>query len=197
MTKKETKEKRFKDIIQAAVDEFLEKGYEDASMEAIAQRAGLSKGGLYHHFQNKNEIFMNANRKLNEPVSKMMEKTTKMPSPAAGLIWFIKNYLRHWREHDREVVFYSLAMTKMLESSSLWKMYKKFYQDYWIFLESLFERGIESGEFIPHPVKENALMLMSALDGILIHLVINDELDLDEVVSLFEERFIAAYRNKK
>ena len=166
-------------------------------MEAIAQRAGLSKGGLYHHFQNKNEIFLYANVKLNEPISEMMKKAAEMPSPLEGLIWYMKNYLDYWRVHTREVVFYSLAMTKMLETTSLWEMYKNFYKKHLSFIADLFEKGIDSGEFIPHSAQENALMLMAALDGILFYVVINRELDLDEVVALFENRFIRAYETEK
>jgi len=42
MTKKESKEKRIKDIIYAAVDEFLESGYERTSMETRFQDDGAS-----------------------------------------------------------------------------------------------------------------------------------------------------------
>ena len=56
MTQNLSKDQRISSILDAAIEEFLEKGYERASMEAIAKRAGLSKGGLYHHFINKDEV---------------------------------------------------------------------------------------------------------------------------------------------
>ncbi|MBP2653945.1 MAG: transcriptional regulator TetR family, partial [Firmicutes bacterium] len=55
---KEPKEKRISDILDSAITEFLENGYEKTSMEAIARRAKLTKGGLYHHFSSKDEILL-------------------------------------------------------------------------------------------------------------------------------------------
>ena len=72
MAIKKPKQERIGEIIQAAVDEFLENGYDGTSMESIARRAGVSKGGLYHHFSSKDEILLQANRKLNEPVYMIM-----------------------------------------------------------------------------------------------------------------------------
>lgn len=44
-------------IIECAKAEFLEKGYADASMRSIAEKAGYTTGMLYSRFADKNEIF--------------------------------------------------------------------------------------------------------------------------------------------
>ena len=44
-------------ILQAAMAVFAERGYQAASMDEIARRAGSSKGGVYFHFANKQAIF--------------------------------------------------------------------------------------------------------------------------------------------
>ena len=51
MTLKRPELERKAGIVEAALAEFLDKGYENSSMDSIARRAGLSKGGLYHHFR--------------------------------------------------------------------------------------------------------------------------------------------------
>jgi len=53
MTKKAPRDKRIADIINAAVQEFVEKGYETASMESISERAGLTKGGCIIIFRER------------------------------------------------------------------------------------------------------------------------------------------------
>ena len=45
------------DILIAAQQAFLEKGYGAASMEYIAKKANVSKQTLYSHFTNKEELF--------------------------------------------------------------------------------------------------------------------------------------------
>lgn len=47
---------RYEAILKAAACCFLEKGYHGASMQDVAKAAGLTKGGLYHHFSGKEAI---------------------------------------------------------------------------------------------------------------------------------------------
>ena len=44
-------------IIAAASQEFMEKGYAQASMRSIAQKAGMTSAGLYRHFPDKLSMF--------------------------------------------------------------------------------------------------------------------------------------------
>lgn len=44
-------------VLRGAEAVFLEHGYEGASMSQIAQRAKVSKGTLYNHFENKADLF--------------------------------------------------------------------------------------------------------------------------------------------
>lgn len=45
-----------KAIIDAATALFAEHGYERSGIEQIAERAGVSKGALYHHYRDKAEV---------------------------------------------------------------------------------------------------------------------------------------------
>ena len=54
----EERERRRHEIIHAALDEFLESGYDATTMAAVARRARLSKGLLYHYFKDKDDLLM-------------------------------------------------------------------------------------------------------------------------------------------
>lgn len=43
-------------IVDASIKLFLEKGYEQTTIQDILNALNLSKGGLYHHFKSKEEI---------------------------------------------------------------------------------------------------------------------------------------------
>lgn len=45
-------------ILNAAIKEFAEKGYDRASTNEIVKEAGISKGLLFHYFQNKKQLFL-------------------------------------------------------------------------------------------------------------------------------------------
>lgn len=44
-------------IINAAIKVFSEKRYKDASTDEIVKEAGISKGSLFHYFQNKKDLY--------------------------------------------------------------------------------------------------------------------------------------------
>ena len=44
-------------LIAAATAEFADGGYSASTLDAIAARAGVTKGGLYFHFAGKGELF--------------------------------------------------------------------------------------------------------------------------------------------
>ena len=56
----ERKEKSFKnkrELIDAAIKEFSERGYETASLNNILKEAQISKGTFYYHFTNKEDLY--------------------------------------------------------------------------------------------------------------------------------------------
>jgi len=56
VTKHRKPEEWIEEILEAAADELVESGYSKLTMEAVATRTGLSKGGVYRFFANKREV---------------------------------------------------------------------------------------------------------------------------------------------
>src|SRR5947207_12072417 len=51
------KEARPQELLAAALDLFVERGFAVTRLEDVAKRAGVSKGTLYLYFANKEELF--------------------------------------------------------------------------------------------------------------------------------------------
>lgn len=190
MVPRKSKEVRINEITEAAIDVFLHKGYEGTTMESIAQKAGVSKGGLYHYFKSKDMILINANEKISKKVEELMETALESTSAREGILYYIENYIRYWLDNPRETAFLFLSMAKMLENPDLLKYYKQYTADYITFFEGAFNMGIQLGEFKPHNAKASAVTLMAALDGVLGYMLFDEDLVLDEVIQYFEEKFI-------
>jgi AcrR family transcriptional regulator len=190
MTRKEPKNKRVTDILNSAINEFLENGYEKTSMEAISQRAKLTKGGLYHHFRSKDEILLAANKVLSEPIEKLMDECASFERAADGLRYFSKEYLRYHLEHYQNVLFFFLSTTKIMASPQLLSMYRDYTVQYANFFKGLFERAVEQGDFLPHDSNAWALAYVSALDGVIWYLAVNKDILFEEAIKGFEEVFI-------
>lgn len=58
MSEKKPKEVRRKEILDAALKCFSQKGYHETTMNDITKESGLTKGGIYWHFKSKSDIFM-------------------------------------------------------------------------------------------------------------------------------------------
>ena len=44
-------------VLEAAIDEFSDRGYEKASMNVVVQKAGISKGAIFKYFGSKGGLF--------------------------------------------------------------------------------------------------------------------------------------------
>ncbi len=58
MTKRLSKENRKSEILEAAREVFLEKGFSKTTMEDVIARTTLSKGGVYHYYSNTHEMII-------------------------------------------------------------------------------------------------------------------------------------------
>jgi AcrR family transcriptional regulator len=190
MVPRKPREKRINEITQAAIEVFLEKGYENTTMEAIAQKAGISKGGLYHYFPSKEMVLVFANEKISEKVTEIMESAQNCSTVREGIMHYIESYIRYWLENPQETAFLFLSIAKIMEKPELLKYYQQYTVDYIAFLEGAFTMGIQQGEFKEHNVRTSALTLMAALDGILSYMLFDEGLILEEVLENFEEKFI-------
>jgi AcrR family transcriptional regulator len=176
MTRKLPREVRVSDVIDAAMEVFLEHGYEGASMEAIARRAGLTKGGLYHHFPGKDEILIAANARFMEPVRRLMEEARANPSAAEGLRGFIRSYLDWWRTHARDLSFVMLTLYKVMRSPESWPFMREYTAEMIGFYQELLERAIAAGELSHCDPGARALAMLGALDGLVGYVAMDPEL---------------------
>ena len=59
-------EKRKKEILENALNVFVEEGYADVTFQKIADRCGITRTTLYIYFKNKREIFLWSIKQLTE-----------------------------------------------------------------------------------------------------------------------------------
>ncbi len=189
MTKKKDKEIRKEEIVQAAVQEFLERGYEGASMDNIARRASLSKGGLYHHFRSKDEILIYANQKLSVPEEEIFRRVLLNRSMAKGLKEFISEYVSYWMDNRENLKFYFLSLVKAFEDEKLSDLYRRA-EDVFEMLESMFEMGMQNREFREHNPTGRSTALISAINGMLGFMMLGVGPSGPEIINYFQKVFV-------
>ena len=104
------KERKHRDIVNAAQDVFLTKGYDKAQMTDIAKLADVSTATLYNHFPSKQELFGAVMGALWEDMSlNINEEKLKTLDARAGLIKIGTKYaellcMNHMRPMFRVII---------------------------------------------------------------------------------------------
>ncbi|MBE9191546.1 helix-turn-helix transcriptional regulator [Gloeocapsopsis crepidinum LEGE 06123] len=86
-------------ILQAAQQVFAQEGYERATLDAIANAIGLTKGAVYWHFQSKSDLFLALlEEQLQSPLSitpEVAQQTLNHPNPQAEVAKVLARQLHH------------------------------------------------------------------------------------------------------
>ncbi len=81
------KEARPQELLDAALEVFVEKGFAASKTEEVAARAGVSKGTLYLYYPSKEELLMAViTHHLNERITAGAEKAAGFQGPAGDLL---------------------------------------------------------------------------------------------------------------
>jgi AcrR family transcriptional regulator len=125
------------EILRAAARLFQQQGYDATSMNDVAAALKLSKGGLYHHFQSKDEILFNLmNHAMDITEERVINPVKAIADPEERLRTLLRRHIAVvLSERDREI-------TVMLHenhplSPSLRKRINARKKDYVHFLENL------------------------------------------------------------
>lgn len=60
-------------ILEAAIEAFLERGVANTTLEQVARRAGVTRGAVYWHFQDKNDLFCALIDRVRLPMYELVE----------------------------------------------------------------------------------------------------------------------------
>lgn len=153
------KEVRPQELLAAALDLFVERGFAVTRMEDVVKRAGVSKGTLYIYFANKEELFKAVVRENMLPV--LGEAEAMIDSFEGDSVNLFRNIVLGWWEQVGNTTLAGITKLVMAESGNFPEL-AKFYHDEVIsrsnaLIGRLLLRGVGRGEFrqldIPHLTK--------------------------------------------
>lgn len=93
------------EILRTAARLFQEQGYDGTSMNDVAAALKLSKGGLYHHFQSKDEILFDLmSHAMDITEERVLNPVRAIPDPEERLRTLIRRHIAVvLSERDREI----------------------------------------------------------------------------------------------
>lgn len=153
-------------IYEAAAEVFAEKGFYAATVEEIANRAGVGKGTVYEYFPSKEALFKGMLKGIMRLyLVSLRERMGKAASAGECLIRLAKAHAAFAAEHD--------DLACLLDGGGggvpapwirdwMWRMRERFLE----VITRLIRRGIDRGEFVPVDPRLAAEVFLGALASI-------------------------------
>lgn len=110
-TKEESEATREK-LLDAAEEAFLENGVSRTSLERIARHAGLTRGAIYWHFQDKSDLFEAMLERVHPPMAELVEELcrTHQGDPVETLRGLCRHGLNRIAEDPRHRRVYTILL---------------------------------------------------------------------------------------
>ena len=151
-TKKEVLlEFRTSEILHAARSVFATHGYARATVDEIAEVAGLAKGTIYLYFPSKQDLFLAALREGVEQLHAQARDGIAQAVTVQDKIRAFVNARLDYCGRNREFfrIYYTEFASVQVRSSNAQPEFQDLYEQQLRVLESVIEEGIASGEIRP------------------------------------------------
>lgn len=147
-------------LIDAAEELFGEQGYGAVSIDTIVARAGVTRGALYHHFEDKRDLFRAVFEKAEEEViPRVLELVGPTEDPWEIATKGSRAFLDICLEHN----FQQIALVDAPSVLGVREQQEIADRYGGALLKSVFTQLIESGRMKPQPVEAMARVLTGAL----------------------------------
>jgi AcrR family transcriptional regulator len=184
-------EKRWAEVVRAAVQVFDERGYQAATLEDIASRVGLLKGSLYYYIDSKEDLLYAALRRAHERGLSFAEEddaTVALPAPAR-LEAFIRRWMRGLAAGGPELNVSERDLRHLTRARQ--KTVRAMREQLTQFAAAIVVAGIEEGSFSAgHDPYVVSVTLFRVLSGMPRSLLARDR--LDETTEWYVHLFLGA-----
>lgn len=151
-------------IMASAAKVFNEKGFDSASIQDIANDAGIAKGTIYYYVDKKEDILLSLLKYGKTRLFGKVEKDLGRFATASDKIDFvIRNHLKIMKTVGPIIPFFAQSM--VAPDSRSRDMMSGFREEYLDLLESIIKEGIQSGEFRQVDTKRTAVAILALVVG--------------------------------
>jgi TetR/AcrR family transcriptional regulator len=169
-------------ILDAAQDLIAQHGYAGFSIRDLSRESGLAKGTIYHHFQDKREIYRYVmERDFSELVGRLDEAVATTEDPVAWLRCFVRAYLR--QANERRTHIRALLRELGAMEGEMRQMALKIREGVAGPVAAVIQRGMAQGRFRDVPPQVAVMALIGALNTYIAWQLVVDEDNIDESVA--------------
>lgn len=183
MTKHRSPDERADQILNAARTCFLERGYFATKMDAIAQESGLSKGGIYFHFESKREIFRALVQQEYDVTMGFIDTVVETDlDMTSKLVELAEHFIQLFASSDRPR-FMVIIGEMALRDEEIAKLLRQLQINYFERICQLLDMGKQSGQLRNIDSHNCAVVLKAMIDGVQANFAVGVDLDLEAVLA--------------
>ena len=140
--------KRKENILEAALLCFNEKGYHKTSIDDIAIKGKISKGGIYYHFKSKDDLFLKLfNFRLNRYIEQLKSYIQEESDPEKRIRILIQKWGLILKENEDFFKFCMEFSSMGAREKDIRKEMTSFYKSSVKTFSQIIKEGISTGEF--------------------------------------------------
>ena len=153
-------------ILDAALQVIVSKGYEGSSMSDIVEKSKLSKGAIYWYYSSKKEVYLALVNHWVLQYSPTLNLLIEDDQPASVQLKELFNFFITQYENDQTIfkavaVFWSLAS----RDNEFKEKFDKVYSEFLVLIERIIVKGVENKEFKNIDTKIAALSIMVNIES--------------------------------
>lgn len=134
--------------MDVAIDCFARYGYQATSIDRIATAAGVTKGALYYHFKDKEELLFEAvKQRVGQFERLVLTDLESIPSAAAQLAEVARVCLEHATKSNHRRLIVTLMVESLDTNPRLEAEFRAMMKRFRGFLRDIVQRGQRHGEF--------------------------------------------------
>jgi AcrR family transcriptional regulator len=159
-------------IAQAAKQVFAESGYQGATLEEIAQRAGMSKATIYIYYKNKDDLFLQVVEELvNTAMAITAEEATTPKQPIEKLYAMVRQKMEFY---ERERDFFRIYLNEkhgleIAPKDPHKKALREMYLQGIHTLAKVLQEGMDAGVLRPMDSRRLAFFLQEMMSTVQVH----------------------------
>lgn len=156
-------------ILQAAQECFARYGYDATGVAEICRRAGVTKGGFYHHFPSKQAVFLELLENWLSGLDTLLEATRDQAATAPEALMQMTGMVGQvFQAASGQLPMFLEFWNRAARDPDIWQATIAPYRRYRTFFTAMIEAGIAEGTLRPVDPELAAHLIVSVAVGLVL-----------------------------
>ncbi|MCL4415078.1 MAG: TetR/AcrR family transcriptional regulator [Actinobacteria bacterium] len=169
---RETKNK----ILEAAMLCFSSKDYELTGVDEICEKAGITKGAFYYHFNAKQDLLLELLNQWMQKIGNILESAKQESKDFNSIFINLPHKIRPYFEKEiNQISIFLKFFIKGISDPLMGNLVKQSYKDYLDFFSGIIQEGMEADVLKKYDPRKASRILFALTVGLLIQGLIDPE----------------------